>query len=464
MSKLNLNHPADFATATMSNTTELLAAFARDKAHWSIAEGTYKGGRKTARQIHFLVFKSKQDYQASVSAITDSGGRRTAKILFPYVDGQTTDDMGRRGEDFDLEIMFHGPTYKVGLNRLMIEFNDPIPGTLEHPVRGTIRAKAQDWQIVHSHDAKNAAMVRVKFTEHNFDTAAFADIMVIKTVKSALQKVIAALQKIGATIAAVRQIVGVLQGAVVALRQKMQEFYTAYQTLAVDAASAFGLASTDIAAILPINQGGNVAPAAGGRTAGGVNSGADPATFGGDASTAGTAGTAGLATTTGGFIRVSNRFVTIVQAADPFANLPLDLLGDVARQAIEQTQLKRRIETLRLQVDEMANDIDTLINQLPGVALASVGRASSAAQTLVAAKVTLLQSCDAMSATLLAGQANGRPQIINYTVPHTMSIREAAFRNGLKPQDGADIALLNPSLESANFIEKGSTVLVPTFT
>lgn len=463
MTKLNLNKPADFAVATMSTVNDALQAFMRDKAVWSIAEGTYKGGRKQARTVPFLVFKSRQDYQAAVPTITDTGGRRVQKFYFPYMDGQTTDDLGRRGEDFDIEILFFGPTYKVGMNRFMKECHDPIPGTLEHPVRGTLRAKPIEMTLQHSHDTKNAVLIRCKFTEHNFETADFADILVIKTAKSAIQAVIDALRKIGAAIAAVRQIVGILQSAVVALRQKIQEFYTAYQSLAVDAASAFGLTGLDVGAILPINTGGSVAPAAGGRTAGGVNPGADPGTFGASASSNNTAGAAGLTITTGGFVRVSNRFTTIMQPADPFANLPLELLSDVARQAIEQTQISRRVETIRAMVNEMAADIDAIMVLLGSVAVASVGRAAAAANTLVDTKVTLLDSCDAMAATLRAGKANGRPVIINYTTPHAMSIREAAFLNGLKPQDGTDIAALNPSLESVNYIAKGATILVPTF-
>src|SRR6185369_8539086 len=235
MSKLDFNKPADFAIATLSATNELLQAFVRDKSVWSIAEGTYKGGRKSARTIKFHVFKSRSDYQAGLPRVTDQGGRRVAKYRYPYQDGHTTDDLGAMGEEFDVEIILHGGAYKVGMNRLLKEFNDPIPGTLEHPVRGTVRAKAESWSLEHSHDMSNAVLMRVHFTTHDFDALDFDSLIFITTPKGALQKVIAALNKIGAVIAAVRQIANIFVSAVNNIRRKIEEFYSLYQALATDA-------------------------------------------------------------------------------------------------------------------------------------------------------------------------------------------------------------------------------------
>src|SRR6185369_594563 len=389
-------------------------------------------------------------YQAGLPRVTDQGGRRVAKYRYPYQDGHTTDDLGAMGEEFDVEIILHGGAYKVGMNRLLKEFNDPIPGTLEHPVRGTVRAKAESWSLEHSHDMSNAVLMRVHFTTHDFDALDFDSLIFITTPKGALQKVIAALNKIGAVIAAVRQIANIFVSAVNNIRRKIEEFYSLYQALATDAASAFGLRGGDIAAVLPINQGGAVAPSAGGRTAGGVNPSADPGAFGTGGSTTLTANAGGTALTVGGFIKVSTRFVTIVQPTDPFANIPLDLLGDVARAAIEQTQLQQRIELQRAAANEIIADIDDLIEELQAVALASFGKAAAAVSTMIATKVSLLESCDAMATFIKAGSSSGRPIIINYTLLHNMSLREVAFRNGLSPQDGEDIAVLNPSIESVN--------------
>ncbi len=463
MSKFDFNKEADFAIATMSASTALLSAFARDQTTWSISEGSYRGGRKNSQAVLFHVFKSKTPYQAGLSRIADQGGRRFARLPFPYVDGQTTDDLGRRGEDFDVEIVLHGTNYKQAMNRLMREFNDPIPGTLEHPVNGTLRAKAIDWSRVHEASTKQAVMITVKFTEHNFDTAAFGNVLFGVTTKSALQAAIAALQKIGAVIAAIRQIVGLIQGAILAIRQKLQELYSMFQNLLVDSASSFGLSDNDLAAILPINQGGVVAPVAGGRTAGGVNPNADPGQFGANATTTSTSGVGGTSITTGGFVRVSTRFTTVVAPSDPFANLPIDLLGDVARQAIEQTQLTRRADVMRQMANEINADIDAAIEDTKQASLISAGRASAAVVTLTDSKISILESCSSMAQVLKSGSGSGRPAIINYTVPRAMSIREAAFLNGLTAQDGADISLLNAFLESTNQIEKDTVLRIPVF-
>ncbi len=464
MSKLDFNKPVDFAIATMSASTELLNAFARDQTKWEISEGSYKGGRKTSKNVLFHVFKSKTDgYQAGLSRIVDTGGRRTAKLTSPYQDGQTTDDLGAAGQEFDIDVIIHGTNYKAAFNRLMREFNDPIPGTLYHPVRGAQRCKAESWSLEHAHDAKQAVVIRVRFTEHNYDTAIFLDRGSVPSTKSALQTALAALRAIGAAIAGLRQLVNIAQSTIVAIRQKLQEFYTMFQNLVVDAASAFGLTGQDTAAALSINQGGSVAPSSSGRTAGGVNPDADPGQFGADASSTASAGAGGIATSGGGFVLVSNRFTTVVSPADPFANLPIGLLGDVARAAIEQSQLQRLSDVMRQMADELLADIDAAIEETKVAAQAAIGRAAAAVVTLTNTKATILEGCAANASLLRSGSSNGRPQIINYTVPRSMSIREAAFLNGLTPQDGSDISILNPRLDSVNEIESGTTLLVPTF-
>jgi len=461
MSRFDLNKIEDFATLTMSRTTELLNAFARDQTVWAISEGAYTGGRKGARRVLFHVFKSKSDYQAGLPRITDTSGRRLARFSTPYVDGQTTEDMGRKAESFDIEVIFHGPGYKAGMNRFMIELHDPIPGTLEHPVRGTVRAKLADVTIEHAAETKQAALVRVRLEEHNYESAAFSEITTYRTPKSALQNMLKAIQAIQAAIAAVQQIRGAIASLVNNLKAMLRELLSFAVNLAADAASSFGLRGVDIASVLSLAVGGLLAPATlAGITAGGVNT---SASFGSSPTTSQTAGVGGLATTEGGFIRVSTRFTTVVAPTDPFANLPIDLLSDIARTAIELTQLSRRNETMRQMSNEIAASVDAAIVVSKTAGAASLGRSAAALQNLLQAKMASLQSCAAMADLIRSGSANGRPSIINYTTPREMSIREAAFLNGLTPQDGADIALLNPSLESTNIIAKGTVLKVPAF-
>ncbi len=463
MAKHDFNSAIDFASSTMSAPSAVLEALALEKSKWNISEGSYKGGRRDARQVLFHVFRTNAGYQAGLESITDEGGRRSNKIPFPYTDGHTTDDLGSLGEDFDCNVTLHGPAYKQAMNRLLREFNDTIPGTLEHPVRGTIRAKAIHWKIVHHAMAKQAIMLSVQFTTHNFDAAAITDVLIIPSTKSALQSALAALQAIAATLATLKGLVGIVQSLVIEIRQKVADIYGFYQNLLVDSASSFGLGGQDAALVLSINQGGLVAPFASGRTAGGVDGAVDPNAFGGSASTGVTAGIGGTSTTTGGFIRVSDRFTTVVAPADPFANLPIDLLGDIAREAIEQTQLAGRADTMRAMANETLMDIDTAIEGARTTGVASAGTASAGILNLLSAKESLLSACDAAASLLRSGSSNGRPVIVNYRVPRPMSIREVAFLNALTADDGNDIALLNPAIESVNYIEKDTVLKVPTF-
>ena len=59
------------------------------------------------------------------------------------------------------------------------------------------------------------------------------------------------------------------------------------------------------------------------------------------------------------------------------------------------------------------------------------------------------------------GLAQNRVGVRRYTVPRLMSVRELAFENGLSPERSLEIDLLNPDIESLNFIPKNSEVLVP---
>ncbi len=464
MSK-DFNNPIDFAISTMSATNAIFEALALNQSVWHISEGSYRGGRKAALTVLFHVFRTNAGYNAGLEQITDEGGRRFNKIPFPYTDGHTTDDLGADGDDFDINVTLHGTNYRAAMNRLLREFNDPIPGTLEHPVRGAVRAKATRWKITHHNATKQAVMMSVQFTTHNFDSPAITafNTNIIPTTKSALQSALAALQAISAALASLKSIVGIVVADIIQIRNKIADIYGYFQNLLVDSASAFGLGGADVALVLSINQGGLVAPFASGRTAGGVNGAVDPNSFGSNASTGVTAGTGGTSISNGGFIRVSDRFTTVVQPADPFANLPLNLLGDIAREAIEQTQLLGRADTMRSMSNETCTNIDDAVQKTKSVGSASIGKASAAVQTLLASKQTLLEACETAGQLLRSGSTNGRPVIVNYRVPRSMSIREVAFINGLTAADGNDISLLNPSLESVNEISKDTVLKVPTF-
>lgn len=455
MGNIDLNKAEDFARLTMSSPLELagqlgalIQALGRNKDEWEILEGKYRGGRKNAEDAYFHIFTKKTDptYQAGVQRVVDQGGRRKAKFAYPYVDGHTTDDLGRRGAEFTVDCVIHGNNYKWGLKKLQKEIDDPIPGELMHPVLGIIPCSIENFSRVHEHSARNAVTLTLHFTEHNFSAEELSFIIAKPTTRSALQETIAMIQRLTAAIAAIKQIAGIAQGVVNTIRAHYEALTATFQDLVADSASAYGVTARDVAAVLPLQQGGNLVPRS---------------RVGDNPSTLLTSGVGGTSITDGNFIRVSDRFTAIVAPADPFANLPLDLLSDVARQAIEQTQLERRVESMREQTSALLKAVDEGIELTQSASAGLLGRAAAAVVTLTDARVTALAACDSIAQVLRAGAASGRPQIINYRLQRDMSIREVAFENGLSADDGNDISLLNPFIESVNNIPKDTVLKVP---
>ena len=130
MSRFDLGSSADFSRLTqqsLGSVSQLIDG--RDPGLWDLLEGSYNG-------VLFHVFRSKVDWQGALSQIQDAGGRRKVKYQYPYRDGQTTDDLGRKPGSFTMEIVIHGLRYMRGLAALEREFDKPTPGTLIHPIRG----------------------------------------------------------------------------------------------------------------------------------------------------------------------------------------------------------------------------------------------------------------------------------------------------------------------------------------
>jgi prophage DNA circulation protein len=140
--------------------------------------------------------------------LRDIEGRRKVKIELPYVDGQTTDDLGRKGATFELEIVMYGPLYQNGLIDFMTEINRPEPGTLLHPVRGAVRCGLDEIVSVHSHDYRHCVRMQVRFVEHNFQVSKFGTRFRNKGIANALAGAVVAVQAVGTAIQAVRGAVG----------------------------------------------------------------------------------------------------------------------------------------------------------------------------------------------------------------------------------------------------------------
>jgi hypothetical protein len=402
MGKFDFNKAPDFARSTMSDVRGIIEQFAgRDPNLWDLEEGSYNG-------ILFHVFKSSSEYQGELASVTDTGGRRKVKYMFPYQDGQTTDDLGRRPEQFDADILIHGDRYTVGLQSLLQELNKPTPGVLVHPIRGQLQVVPQDWTLTHQSDSRKAVIIKVTFIEHNF-TIGDVRISKDKSVKGFLNKALdafAAIDRVLARVQAATQFVFSVRQSVV---QALANYKNGYAQVLGRMNTTFnGGNSADIPGLLPVNQGGLLNP---------------------DGSN-------------------SSPFFPSLQTEDKFNAVPLSSLQNEVPATIAANDITKQVNALRADLADTINDMKAMGG--------GVGSLEFHDEIL-----DLKQTAVDLQRTLEAGVASSQALVIDYTVPRVMSIREIAFANGLSPNRSGEIDLLNPALLSVNFIPEGTLVRVP---
>lgn len=399
MSKFDLNNGADFARVTLSDTENILAQFypGQSPNAWSILEGSYNG-------ILFHVFQSSSEYQAGLGSIQDAGGRRKVKYSFPYRDGQTTDDLGRKPYSYSMDLIIHGIRYMKGLGALLLEFNKPTPGILVHPVMGKIEVAIEDWTITHSSESRNAAALHVVFTEHNFTIGSISDSGQSATLKSALSKAINGFQKIQSAIIAVQGAVAFSQQLKNTISDSLERFQSNFASILSSINVSFNKAgSTDIPTLLPVNEGGLREP----------NGSLASDTF---------------------------------PVAGPLSDVPTTQLTSTTVAAVAATEITKQVVAERVRV---ASTIQLMLSQGEG------------SLPLHDAILSLRETLILMQDALEAGVASSQAQIVQYVVPRLMSLREIAFENGLPVGRYGEIAILNPSLESVNYVPKGTSLQVP---
>lgn len=441
---MNINDPLDFALLTQQQIGEienLFTIFQRERTKWNIQEGIYRpaplpGTSPAAAklsEVKFLTFTAVEGpnggYRASTARINDSGGRRKKQNEFLYVDGQFLDDHGRKGQAFEIEVMFHGTGYKNGMTRFLTALDKPTPGTLLHPVRGEITCGLDTYAMVHENSASNACMINVRLLEHR--SAANFGLGVYNTNSSVLAKAIGALKNIALAIQAVRGLVRQVTGIVKMIIEKMQAFEQFFRAFLVECNAAFNTSGyAALASILPVSVGGNAVASRPLNVLG---------------SSSATANLNTTATVAGGYVLSDEKFRTVVSTNDPLSSIPRELLSDTGRQALAINDLQKRATTLSAYAGEILADIE-----------GSVIAVDASDQALV-----LRESINAANEVLQQGLKSNSTAIRSFTTPRVMSIREVAFANGLTPDQSQDIDILNPELLSLNYIEKGTVVLVP---
>lgn len=402
MSRFDLNDARDFQALTLGSVAgvlQTLSLLGRDPSKWDILEGSYNG-------VLFHVFQSKSAYQAGLSQISDTGGRRKVKYQYPYKDGQTTDDLGRLPESFEIEVLIHGNRYMQGFSALLRELNKPTPGDLVHPVRGKIRCVPENYQVTHSSDSRKAVAMRITFIEHNFtigDIRDFKD----TSVKGALSRALE-------IFAQVNNIITNITGAVLfakSLRNQIVQGLTDYRnrfgtTLANMNLTFNNRGSADIPGLLPVNQGGTRNPD----------------------------GTA-----------ASTTFTTVLSPSDKFAQIPIS----------EETGTALAVSKITKDVVQLRIDLETQINLIKN------GAQGQGALEFYDDILTLKNTAILMQDALEKGIASSRAQIVDFAVPRLMTLREVCFEIGISVERVVELDLLNPDLESTNFLPRDLIIKVP---
>lgn len=377
-------------------------------SNWDIQESSYGHDGK---QILFHIFKTAADYSAAVDNVQDTGGHRKIPIVFPYKDGQSTDDLGREGEHFDFNILFHGPNYKSQYQKFLKELDNPTPGTLVHPVRGQINAVAQSWITTHSSGEKQAVAMRVRFMEHSFSVD-YGTTPIAKNVPSALTSAINFVSLISKAIATVQSVEFVLNNTknlVVAILSGYLGGFTSNLQNLNQTFNSSGSVNGVGGSLIP-----GLSPTVAGQDPGVFNVASSPnnEAFLGTGSTVGAQGSQQL---------------TAALAS---------------QQAIDAVSALRAALDLQIKQIEATED--------------GLGSLIFFDQILM-----LKQSAVALQDVLELGLQTSNNTVVTYKTPRDMSVREVCFANGLSPDNSYDIEVLNPNLLSLNFIPQGTLIEVP---
>jgi len=439
-----VNPSAAAATATAQGVLSVAALFGYNQNEWDIAEASYEGV-----VFHVFTVKDGVDWNGALSKITDVGGRRKAKFMFPYQDGQIMDDLGRLPETFSLEVLLFGPNYKDGMDKLFRKLQQPQPGKLIHPVRGEVRCAMDSFELLHASDSRNAVALRLTMAESNLDELSYSQMATISTLKSAIANVAKFINKVNKIAAKVDAAVMFYAG----LRQLGDELLMKYQELYTEALrytnAIFNKDSTsDLANILPAKS------------------------------------------------QASTVFSGIMSPNDPFANIDLETLSKETVTAIAAQSLETVLDTMRQESNLLMKTLSTLqpnsVTISPEVAFLlgrkPDGTLTDDQQTTVCAigvnrynssPGALAQIPDGLGALVFAdeiktirdsvlalqqaydfGLQSNRTKLVRYTTPRLMSIREVAFELDVDFEKLNEIDALNPSLESVNYIPKGAVVVV----
>jgi prophage DNA circulation protein len=433
MSNFDLGTVPGFTAATSSlssltsGASQLALLFGRKPEEWDIEEASYN-------DVIFNVMTSKVAWQGAVSSVNDSGGRRLAKYQFAYKDGQTTDDLGRAANTFDIEIFFYGDNYLEGMVSLFDELNKPQAGTLIHPVRGELLCKMESYSMTHAAESRKAVKINLRLTEHNFDIDSYETIGTADNYKSVLGELAKAFQYLNNLVTKIKglvQFINNIRNVALALIEDLQNIM-ALTCSNINTVFNKGQ-STDIPTIKPVTFGGLLQVESGLTASGAV------AKISSNISTI-----------------TNSRYSLATRINDPFVKVPIDSLTAPAAIALAATTVQKQVEDTRAAAQTAIDYLSAMqTNSLTvDTTTQTVDGAIEFWDDIMAIKRMLVNLQKAFE----QGLAQNKARIIEYTVPYDMSIRMVAFNNGISVEDTNDIDIMNPELLSVNLIPKGTVL------
>ena len=378
------------------------------------------------------------NFSAALPRVHDTTGRRKVFYQFPFQDGQTTGDLGRKPFRFEFDVVFFGQNYFTGYQNLYNVLNQPSPGYLIHPVLGKIQCVPTDWDVTHENTQRLALTMRITFEEHTYNQSLpYATVPGLltpvgtsspTTFKSAIVAAMNVFQSITAVNTAIQAQTSyaksLVNGAVNLVNGVQSSVLLTLQSLYLSFSPASTALSPDLPALLPVNLGGQALPS------GGQQSALYPMT---DSSNTPFSASATPSTTNTG-----------TQAA-PNANL-------------SPTQAEAAVNAVLMQIEQTVEALNSSTPETPG-ALPGQGALDFYDQVL-----TLKQIGQSLVTACIQGIASSQQTTTTFTVDPTLisvSIFEVAFAIGLPVNYADQIRILNPQLESVNFIPGGTVLNIP---
>jgi prophage DNA circulation protein len=383
------------------------------------ALGNFIGGGQTVTFYVENTIGQFPNQLTAIDVINDSGGRRLAAYDYPYVDGTTYQDLGRKGERFVMNIKFFGSNYQILFkNFIEVVTKTNQLGTLNHPVRGTFPARFLEWEFVHRHDEFNAVTIKATFVEDNINQT--SKLNIFDNINSALRN---ALQVLSSVVSAIQT----LLSAAIALLNLPNQILTNLKTSLSNIQFLFSQLLAQLAA-----------------------------TYSTDAQIQNTLSNA---ITTGGALG-ANSGTTTASTANPTGQIPpVYQVGFSAQaQASITTNLNNFINANQITPQQALFGANQVLN-LIGSAIAEVTEnlGNQGYSVVLQYRILAVQAQNVTQSAV----SNIQTQVTMYTVPFDMSLRMIAFLNGLSVDRQNDIASLNPYLQSINYISRGTVVQVP---